>query len=86
MGRTGSFSVSTATSPCTSVLGTASSSPYGGDGSLSEVVFLVECSVEAVPALWQTRGREGFVLLAEEDASIHPGDEVRAGSSGDRRL
>ena len=44
--------------------------------------FLVECSVEAVPALWQTRGREGFVLLAEEDASIHPGDvvaEVRAG-------
>ena len=53
------------------------------DGSLSEVVLPVECSVEAIPGLWQT-GAEGFVLLTatEEDASLHPRDvvaEVRAG-------
>ena len=57
-------------------LGMACSSPSG--------VLPVECSVEAIPGLWQTGARKGFVLLAatEEDASIHPGDvvaEVRAG-------
>ena len=48
------------------------------DGSLSEVVLPVECSVEAIPGLWQTGAQEGFVLLTatEEDVSLHPRDVV----------
>ena len=46
------------------------------DGSLTEAFFLVDCGVEAVPALWTTGAAEGFVLLAaqELDHTLEPGD------------